>query len=71
MPGQSGSVITVGNLFGLVASLIPLGLGLAAQQLGLSAAMWLLLAGPAALLVGIPRQNSHDPEEGVENRVGS
>jgi FSR family fosmidomycin resistance protein-like MFS transporter len=56
MPGQSGSVLAVDNVFGLVGGLIPLGLGLAAQQFGLEVTMWLLLVGPAALLVGIPKQ---------------
>jgi len=55
MPGQSATVMTVGNLFGWVGKLIPLGVGLAAQQWGLEAAMWILLAGPVALLVGLPR----------------
>lgn len=55
MPGQSGTVMTVNNIYGLVGSLIPLGLGLAADAWGLQAAMWLLLAGPLALLVGLPR----------------
>jgi FSR family fosmidomycin resistance protein-like MFS transporter len=56
MPGQSGATMTVGSLFGLVGGLIPFGLGLVADQLGLSVAMWLLLAGPVALLVGIPKR---------------
>ncbi|GAP08502.1 arabinose efflux permease [Anaerolinea thermolimosa] len=55
MPGQSATVMTVSNLFGWVGKLIPLGVGLAAQQWGLETAMWILLAGPAALLVGLPR----------------
>ena len=55
MPGQSATVMTVGNLFGWVGKLIPLGVGLAAQYWGLEAAMWILLAGPVALLVGLPR----------------
>ena len=56
MPGQSGTVMAVDNIFGIAESLIPLGLGVVAQQYGLSVAMWLLLAGPAALLVGLPRR---------------
>lgn len=56
MPGQSGTVMTVGNVFGLVGQFVPLGLGLLAERLGLQTALWLLLAGPAALLVGLPRQ---------------
>jgi FSR family fosmidomycin resistance protein-like MFS transporter len=58
MPGQSGAVLTVSNLFGLLGSLVPLGLGLAAERLGLGTMMWLLLLGPLALLVGLPRQGS-------------
>jgi FSR family fosmidomycin resistance protein-like MFS transporter len=56
MPGQSGTVMTVGNVFGLVGQFIPLGLGLVAEQFGLQAALWLLLAGPVGLLIGIPRR---------------
>jgi len=54
MPGQSGTTITLGNLFGLAGSLIPLGLGIAAGHYGLGASLWLLLLGPVALLLGIP-----------------
>jgi FSR family fosmidomycin resistance protein-like MFS transporter len=58
MPGQSGTVMTVGNLFGIFNGLIPLGLGLLAERFGLGAAMWWLLAGPLALLIGLPRRRS-------------
>ena len=54
MPGQSGTVMTVGNVFGLVGALVPLGLGLVAERFDLLVTMWLLLLGPLALLVGIP-----------------
>lgn len=54
MPGQSGTVMTVGNVAGLFGKLLPFGIGLAAETFGLGAAMWLLLAGPLALLVGLP-----------------
>jgi FSR family fosmidomycin resistance protein-like MFS transporter len=56
MPGQSGTVMAVGNVFGLVGGLIPLGLGLVAEQFDLTATMWLLLLGPVALLIGIPKR---------------
>ena len=56
MPGQSGTVMTVGNVFGLVGALVPLGLGLVAERFDLVATMWLLLLGPVALLVGIPKR---------------
>ena len=55
MPGQSGTVMAVGNIAALVGGLLPLGLGLVAERFDLTATMWLLLLGPLALLVGIPR----------------
>ncbi len=55
MPGQSSTVMAVGNVFGLLGSLIPLGLGLVADSYGLGITMWLLLLAPVALLIGIPR----------------
>lgn len=58
MPGQSGTVLAVENIFGLAASLLPLAIGLLAEQFGLDAAMWFLLLGPIALLVGLPRRGS-------------
>jgi FSR family fosmidomycin resistance protein-like MFS transporter len=59
MPGQSGTVMTVGNIFGLVGGLIPLGLGLIAERYDLTVTMWLLLLGPVALLVGIPTRRAN------------
>jgi MFS transporter, FSR family, fosmidomycin resistance protein len=56
MPGQSGTVMAVGNIYGLLGGVMPLGLGLVAQQFGLSVTMWLLLLGPLVLLVGLPRR---------------
>ncbi len=62
MPGRSGTVLTVRNAAGLIGSLIPLTLGLAAARFGLGATMWLLLLGPLALLLGLPRRKlSDDP----------
>jgi FSR family fosmidomycin resistance protein-like MFS transporter len=55
MPGQSGTVLAVYNVFGLFGSLVPLALGLVAEQFGLGTMMWVLLVGPIALLVGLPR----------------
>ena len=59
MPGQSGTVMTVGNVFGLVSGLIPLGLGLVAERFDLMVTMWLLLLGPLALLVGVPKTRTN------------
>ncbi len=53
MPGQSGTVLTLSNLFGLVGGLMPLVLGLFAQYYGLQNTMWLLIAAPMALLIGL------------------
>ncbi len=47
--------MAVSNIAGLLGSLEPVGLGLVAEAAGLRTAMWLLLAGPLALLVGLPR----------------
>jgi len=58
MPQQSGTVMTVGNVFGFFAQFVPLVLGLVAEQFGLRAALWLLLVGPAALWVGLPRRGT-------------
>ncbi len=56
MPGQSGTVMALDNITGLVGGLLPLGIGLAADAFGLRIAIWLLLAGPIALLIGLPRR---------------
>lgn len=56
MPGQSGTAMAVNNITGLINGQIPLLLGIVAQHFGLGLMMWLLLAGPIALLVGLPRK---------------
>ena len=58
MPGQSGAVITLTNLFGFVGALIPLGIGWLAFRFGLETAIWFVILGPIALLFGIPRFRS-------------
>ena len=55
LPGRSGTIVALGNVFGLAASLTPLGLGVVSARWGLDTAMWLLVAGPALLLAGIAR----------------
>jgi len=39
MPIQSGTLMAVGNVFGMVGKFIPVGLGLVAEQFGLRAAL--------------------------------
>jgi FSR family fosmidomycin resistance protein-like MFS transporter len=58
MPGQSGTVMAVGNVVGFFGKLIPFGIGLAAEAFGLGPAMWILLAGPIALLIGLPKRKT-------------
>jgi MFS transporter, FSR family, fosmidomycin resistance protein len=60
MPGRSGAAQALGSVSGIIGKLIPLGIGLTAQAYGLQTAMWLLLAGPLALLIGLPRRTA-DP----------
>ncbi len=54
MPGKSGTVMALGNIVGVFGKFIPFGIGVAAEHFGLGTAMWLLLAGPIALLIGLP-----------------
>jgi MFS transporter, FSR family, fosmidomycin resistance protein len=56
MPGQSGTVMTLSNITGFAGALIPLMVGLLADKLGLGLAMWFLLLGPIALMIGLPRR---------------
>ncbi len=55
LPGQSGTSLALNNLGGILGSLIPLGLGWVAQRYNLQVTMWLLILGPIALWVGLPR----------------
>ncbi|MEM9264892.1 MAG: MFS transporter [Cyanobacteria bacterium P01_F01_bin.13] len=53
MSGQSGAVVTLSNLFGLVGGLAPLVLGFVALHIGLESAMWVLIVSPIVLLFGL------------------
>jgi len=55
LPGQSGVALALMNVAGLAGALIPLGIGALAEGAGLRTVMWVLMAGPIALLVGLPR----------------
>jgi FSR family fosmidomycin resistance protein-like MFS transporter len=58
MPGRSATVLAVANVAGLAGSLLPLALGMAAERWGLGMAMWLLLAAPVSLALGLPREGA-------------
>jgi FSR family fosmidomycin resistance protein-like MFS transporter len=63
MPGQSGTVMALGNIVGFFGKFIPFGIGLAAEHFGLGPAMWLLLAGPLALIIGLPKKYEMQAKE--------
>ena len=52
---QSGAVLIVGNAAGLLGAMFPILLGVVAETAGLNTAMWLLMAGPIVLLIGLSR----------------
>ncbi len=54
-PGSSGTAVAISDIGGLVTRVVPIGIGVLAQRAGLDVAMWVLLAAPIALLVGLPR----------------
>lgn len=56
LPGQSASVMAIGAVTDPLVKLLPLLLGFLADQFGLGVAMWLLILGPIALLIGLPRE---------------
>jgi MFS transporter, FSR family, fosmidomycin resistance protein len=66
LPGRSASTLALRNLSNLFGSLLPAAIGAAAAVWGLEIAMWLLVAGPLALLLVTPsygEQNAADEEE--------
>jgi FSR family fosmidomycin resistance protein-like MFS transporter len=56
LPGQSASVMALGSVTAPLAKLFPFLIGFFADRFGLQIAMWILLLGPLALLVGLPRR---------------
>jgi MFS transporter, FSR family, fosmidomycin resistance protein len=54
-PGRSGTVKAIGSLSGLLVGALIGFLGWFAESAGLQAMMWLLLAGPLALVLFVPR----------------
>ena len=55
LPGQSASIMAIGAVTDPLAKLLPLLIGILADRFGLGTAMWLLLLGPIALLIGLPK----------------
>jgi FSR family fosmidomycin resistance protein-like MFS transporter len=53
-PHRSGTVMAVNALAAFAAGALSAGLGYSAEQWGLARAMWLLIAGPLALVILVP-----------------
>ena len=62
MPGKSGAVLVLDNISGFFGRLLPFGIGLAAQAYGLGVAIWILLLGPLALIIGLPGSYSQSAD---------
>ncbi len=58
LPGQSGLIVAATSLTNVVNLFVPALLGQIADTFGLSWAMWLLVLGPLALIVGLPREEA-------------
>lgn len=65
LPGRSGAALALGSFAGLMGSTMPLVIGLAADAFGLEVAIWLLLAGPIALLIGLYPRGADSFVEGA------
>jgi FSR family fosmidomycin resistance protein-like MFS transporter len=61
IPGRSGTVMAINSVFGLLAGAISFVIGWVAAQAGLPAALWLLLVGPACLVLFVPRHRKALP----------
>jgi FSR family fosmidomycin resistance protein-like MFS transporter len=59
LPGQSASVMALGSVTAPFAKFFPFLIGFLADRFGLQIAMWILLLGPLALLIGLPRRIAH------------
>lgn len=53
LEGRSGAVLALTSLMTILGGALPFGIGLVAERLGLNTAMWLMLAGPVALMIGL------------------
>jgi MFS transporter, FSR family, fosmidomycin resistance protein len=59
LPGQSASIMAIGSVTAPFAKFFPFLIGFLADQFGLQTAMWILILGPIALLIGLPRHRNN------------
>jgi len=57
LPGQSASIMAIGSVTAPLAKFFPFLIGFLADQFGLQTAMWILILGPIALIIGLPRRS--------------
>lgn len=57
LPGQSASIMAIGSVTAPLAKFFPFLIGFLADQFGLQTALWILILGPIALIIGLPRRN--------------
>jgi len=61
LPGQSASIMAIGAVTTPIAKFFPLAIGFLADQFGLQTAIWILILGPIALIIGLPRSRNQFP----------
>ncbi|MFL6205441.1 MAG: MFS transporter [Acidimicrobiales bacterium] len=61
MPGRTGVAVSASSVAGMVSGVVPLTLGLVAEQVGLGVTMWLLLAGPVVLVTALRPRGAARP----------
>lgn len=61
MAGRSGVAVSLGSASSILAGAIPFTLGIVAERFGVEPMMWVLLAGPVAVLVGLRRASAAEP----------
>jgi hypothetical protein len=64
LPGQSGAVMALNSLAGLLGGALTYTVGWLAEQAGLPAAMWVLLLGPLSLALFVPRPGAKSRRSG-------
>ncbi len=60
LPGQSGALLAIGNVFRLVTTPLALVIGLVAARFGLGTALWILVASPVLVVLLLRRATSGD-----------